>query len=115
MILGEESGKSYGGVGARFALREETVLRADGVKLTKDEDLVPHRWAELEGGYGGKRAIMRITSDPKNPGAPYQWCLRDYGFIGPSIPGRTASVTGYTLEPGKPLKVAFTVEVKDVK
>lgn len=111
----EESGKSYGGVGARFAAREGTTIRADGATLAKDEDLIPHQWAELEGVYGGKRAVLRIASDPKNPGAPYQWCLRDYGFIGPSFPGRTAAVDGYTLQPGRPLKVAFTVEVRDVK
>ncbi len=108
-----ESGKSYGGVSARFAAREGTVLRADGQTLAKDEDLNPHQWAELEGVYGGKRAILRITSDPGNLNAPYQWCLRNYGFVGASFPGRTAASDGYTLEPGKPVTLKFRVRVSD--
>jgi hypothetical protein len=110
-----EAGKSYGGLSARFAPREGTTLRADGEALQKDEDLTPRRWAELEGVYGGKRAVLRITPDAGNPGVPYQWCLRAYGFVGASFPGRTAAVNGYTLERGKPLKLKFRVEVRDAK
>ncbi len=106
--------KSYGGLGARFAGRQGTILRADGEVLAKDEDLIPRRWAELEGVYGGKRAVLRITPDAKNPGVPHQWCLRAYGFVGPSFPGRTATVDGYTLEPGKPLTLQFRVRLSDV-
>jgi hypothetical protein len=110
-----ESGKSYGGLSARFAERTGTVLRADGETLAKDEDLTPHKWAELEGEYGGKRALLRITPDAKNLGTPYQWCLRNYGFVGASFPGRTATEDGYTLQPGKPLALKFTVEVRDAQ
>ena len=110
-----EAGKSYGGLSARFAAREGTTLRADGEVLKKDEDLTPRQWAELEGVYGGKRAALRITPDAKNPGTPYQWCLRAYGFVGASFPGRTAAVDGYTLEAGKPLTLKFRVQVRDVK
>jgi len=35
-----------------------------------DKDLTPRRWAELEGIYNGKRAILRIAPDPNNLGAP---------------------------------------------
>jgi hypothetical protein len=108
-----EPAKSYGGFSARFAPREGTTLRADGEAVNKDEDLTPHQWAELEGAYNGKRAVLRITPDPKNPGAPYQWCLRAYGFVGASFPGRTAAVDRYTLEPGKPLILRFRVQVRD--
>jgi hypothetical protein len=111
----EEAGKSYGGFSARFADRQNTVIRADGETLTKDEDRNPRKWAELEGVYGGKRAALRITPDPKDPGTPYQWCLRNYGFIGASFPGRTATVDGYTLEAGKPLTLTFRVRVEDLK
>jgi hypothetical protein len=104
-----ESGKSYGGFSARFAPRENTVLRADGETLTKDEDLVPHRWAELEGVYGGKRAVFRITG-----AEPSQWCLRKYGFVGASFPGRTEAQDGYTLQPGKPLTLRYTVRIADL-
>ena len=71
-----ESGKSYGGFSARFAPGESTILRADGEVLAKDEDRNPRKWAELERVYGGKRAVLRITPDEKNSGAPHQWCLR---------------------------------------
>lgn len=110
-----ESGKSYGGFSARFAARAATVMRADDETLAKDEDLTPRRWAELEGVYGGKRAVLRITPDASDPGAPYQWCLRQYGFVGASFPGRTASQDGYTLEPGKPLTLRFRVRVSDAR
>ena len=108
-----EEGKSYGGFSARFAPRTTTILRADGQTLTKDEDLTPRAWAELEGVYSGKRATLRITPDPGNPRAPYQWCLRGYGFVGASFPGRTDTQDGYTIEPGKPLTLKFRVRVSD--
>ena len=60
-------------------------------------------------------AVVRITPDEKNPLAPYQWCLRAYGFVGASFPGRTETVQGYTLEPGKPLRLAFTVTLTDLE
>jgi hypothetical protein len=101
-----EPSKSYGGFSARFAAREGTVLRADGETLAKDEDLTPRKWAELEGVYGGKRATLRITSDAAN-----QWCLRNYGFVGASFPGRTPEQDGYTLEPGKPLTLHYRVRL----
>ncbi|MEO8370418.1 MAG: DUF6807 family protein [Candidatus Solibacter sp.] len=104
-----EAGKSYGGLSTRFAAREGTVLRADGATIAKDEDLVPHKWAELEGVFGGKRVALRITAE-----TAMQWCLRNYGFVGASFPGRTATVDGYTLERGKPLTLKFRVAVKDL-
>jgi hypothetical protein len=109
-----EHGKSYGGFSARFAARESTVVRADGEVLTKDEDRNPRKWAELEGTYSGKRAVLRITPDEHNPGAPHQWCLRSYGFIGASFPGRSDTVDHYTLEPGKPLTLKFRVRASDL-
>jgi hypothetical protein len=107
--------KSYGGFSARFAPREATVLRADGAVLQKDEDLVLHAWAEFEGVYQGKRAILRIMPNPSDTGTPYQWCLRNYGFAGASFPGKTASTDAYTLEPGKPLTLRFEVTASDAE
>lgn len=110
-----ETGKSYGGLSARFAPRTATVIRADGQTITRDEDRNPRKWAELEGVYSGRKAVLRITPDEKNPGAPYQWCLRSYGFVGASFPGRSDTVDHYTLEPGKPLTLKFRVSVADVR
>lgn len=109
-----EAGKSYGGVSARFAPRTDTIVRADGQTIAQDEDRTPRKWAELEGVYGGKRAVLRITPDEKNPGAPHQWCLRNYGFVGASFPGRSDTVDHYTLDPGKPLTLKFRVSVSDL-
>jgi hypothetical protein len=108
-----EAGKSYGGFSARFAPREGTVVRADGQTIAKDEDLNPHAWAELEGVYNGRKATLRITPDSADLKAPYQWCLRNYGFVGASFPGRTATEDGFTLQPGKPLKLKFRVRLSD--
>ena len=115
-LLGsQEPSKSYGGFSVRFAARENTILRADGETLSKDEDLTPRKWAELEGVYGGKRVTLRITPDPAGIGFPYQWRLRNYGFVGASFPGRTAAVDSYTLEPGKPLTLNFRMRVTDAQ
>ncbi len=111
----QEPGKSYGGFSARFAPREGTVIRSSDGPVTKDEDLVPHRWAEMEAVYGGRKAVLRITPHEGNPGAPYQWCLRNYGFVGASFPGRTAESNGYTLQPGVPLRLRFTVTASDAR
>lgn len=110
----QEKGKSYGGFSARFAPREQTALASAEGPVPRDEDLVPHKWAELTASYGGKKATLRIAPDAKNPGVPYQWCLRNYGFVGASFPGRTDAVQGFTLQPGKPLTLKFTVTVSDV-
>lgn len=111
----QEKGKSYGGFSARFAPRQDTILRADGVRLDRDEDLTPRKWAELEAVYNGRRAALRITPDAGNPLAPYQWCLRNYGFVGASFPGRTDTIQGFTIDPGKPLRLGFTVTLTDLK
>lgn len=65
----QEPGKSYGGFSARFAARENTILRADGETLSKDEDLTPRKWAELGGVYGGKRGRQaRHSAHHAGPG-----------------------------------------------
>jgi len=107
----QERGKSYGGFNARFAPREGTLLRADSQPIAKDEDLVVHKSAELEASYSGRRAVLKITVLSN---APHQWCLRNYGFVGASFPGRFGENDGYTLEPGKPLTLKYFVTVSDV-
>jgi len=108
------AGKSYGGFVAHFAPAEDRVLRADGQAVTGDEDLNRHRWAEVEGVYDGKRAVMRITPDAADPGMPYQWILRTRGFVGASFPGRSGIADGFTLKPGTPFSLAFLLRVADV-
>ncbi|MBI4909121.1 MAG: PmoA family protein [Acidobacteria bacterium] len=104
-----ESGKGYGGVSVRFAPRQGTTLRTSEGQLKKDEDLVPHAWAELEASYQGRVAALRVTADPANPGEPNVWCLRFYGFIGASWPARTGAV----IEPGKAAKLRYTISAAD--
>jgi hypothetical protein len=110
----KEQGKSYGGFSARFAPRTDTVIRTDHGVLAKDDDLTAYRWAEMEATYNGKRARLRITPDSKNPLAPHQWCLRKYGFVGASFPGRSDAAHSYTIQPGEPLVLRFRVTVADV-
>jgi len=109
----DDANKSYGGFCARFAPREETVIRTDQGVLPDRDDLHAHQWAELEGVYQGRRAALRITPSPSNPGLPYQWCLRPYGFVGASFPGKTAQVSSYAIHPGKLLVLAFRVDLTD--
>ncbi len=97
--------KGYGGLCLRFAPRENTVLRTDTGQESRDTDLVPHPWAELEGTFAGRRAAARIDIDPGNPGFPNGWCLRNYGFLGVNFPG----LEPYTLAPGKPLTLKYRI------
>jgi len=103
-----EKGKSYGGLSARFAPRTETAITADTGPVAKDEDLVFHKWAEMRALYDGKPATLRITAE-----SPTQWCLRNYGFVGSSWPGRDGATQSFTLQPGKPLKLKYRVSLSD--
>ncbi|MCC7154788.1 MAG: PmoA family protein [Bryobacterales bacterium] len=106
----QDNSKGYGGFSARFAPRQDTIIRTDKGVLAGDEDHVRHDWAELEASYSGKKAVLRITSEASNPGAPYEWCLRQYGFVGANFPG----VSGFRLEPLKPLILKFRVSLRDL-
>jgi hypothetical protein len=110
-MAGMQDGKGYGGFNVRFAPREDTVVRTDKGVEARDTDLVPHAWAELEATYQGKRARLRIDSDPKNPGYPEGWCLRSYGFLGANYPG----IQPVHMEPGKPVTLRYTVTVAAVE
>ena len=110
----QDKGKSYGGLNVRFAAREGTKIRSSEGDVPKDTDYVTHRWAELEGVYGGKRVAVRVEADPRNPHDPPQWCLRNYGFVGAAFPGRSESVSGFKLEKGKPLTLRYKVTLTDL-
>jgi hypothetical protein len=102
--------KGYGGFSARFAPREGTLIRTDTGILSGDEDHGRHAWAELEASYAGKKALLRITSEPSNPGPPPEWCLRQYGFAGANFPG----VAGFKLQPKEPLILKYRVTLRDL-
>lgn len=105
-----ERGKGYGGFDCRFAPRTGTAIVADTGPVARDEDHVPHAWAEMEALFDGRRAGLRITADVRNPDFPGEWCLRNYGFIGASFPG----VKAYRLDRGKPLTLRYRVRVFDI-
>lgn len=94
--------KGYGGLSFRFAPREGTVIRTDTGVEARDSDMAPHRWAELEGSFGGKRAGARVELDK-----PEGWCLRHYGFLGVNYPG----LQPVTLAPGKPLALKYRIRI----
>ena len=108
-----EDGKSYGGLSVRFAPRENTVIRTEKGVSEKDENLNPHERAELEAVYNGHKAALRIDNEESNDGGAPQWCLRHYGFLGAAFPGKTAQRDSFTLKPGKPLTLRYSVTVSD--
>jgi hypothetical protein len=110
-IGGWQESKGYGGFGMRFAPRQQTVVRTDAGVEAKDTDMVRHPWAELEATYEGKRARVRIDGHASNPDHPQGWCLRHYGFLMPNYPGQSI----VKLEPGKPLRLRYTVTVASVE
>lgn len=108
-----EESKSYGGLSIRFAPREHTVIRTEEGVSEKDEDLNSHDWAELEATYNGHKAALRIDNAASNEGGSHQWCLRHYGFLGAAFPGKTRDRDSFTLEPGKPLTLRYSIVVAD--
>lgn len=97
--------KGYGGFSVRFAPRQATEITTGQGVEARDTDMVPHRWAQLEGVFAGRRAALRIDIDPANPGYPNGWCLRRYGFLGVNYPGRVP----VRLKPGTPLRMKYRV------
>ena len=109
-----EDGKSYGGLSVRFAPRTQTVIRTEKGISETDEDLNAHDWAELEAIYDGRKAALRIDNSAANDGGSPQWCLRHYGFLGAAFPGKTKDRDAFTLEPGKPLTLRYSIVVSDL-
>lgn len=107
-IAGEQADrKGYGGFSVRFAPRTATRIVTDSGVETRDTDMAPHRWAQLEALYEGRPATLRIDIDPANPAFPNGWCLRHYGFLGVNYPG----LETHTLVPGRPLRLGYRVTV----
>lgn len=104
-----EDAKGYGGLCVRFGPRAETRILTPEGAVSENENEVPHAWAAMEALFNGKRAGLRVTSDPANPRHPPGWCLRPYGFVGANFPG----LQPYALAPGKPLALRYRVTVYD--
>jgi hypothetical protein len=105
----KEKGKAYGGVSMRFAEATDTEISSSDGIVPQDEDLVPHRWAELEATYDKGRAAVRIDSHPANPGEPNVWCLRRYGFAGASFPGPSP----FVIEAGQSVALRYRITIED--
>ncbi len=107
-LLGAE-GKGYGGLGLRFAPRQDTVITSEEGRQAKDSDTHKSWWADLSARFGGRQAASgaAIFIHPDNPGGPNAWTLRHYGFLGPCWPG----LEPYTLEPGKPVTLKYRLWV----
>lgn len=107
-LLGAE-GKGYGGLGLRFAPREDTVITIEEGRQTRDSDLRKSWWADLSARFAGREAVsgVAILVHPESPGAPNGWTLRHYGFLGPCWP----ALTPYTLEPGRPVTLRYRLWV----
>lgn len=103
-------GRAYGGVSMRFAPRANTTIESADGPVRKDEDLNPHKWASFAATYGGRTVRVTMTPDPTNPDQPNVWCLRYYGFLGASWPGRQPA----TLAPGKPVRLAYDIHIDDL-
>lgn len=108
-----EEGKSYGGLSLRFAPRSQTVIRTEEGVSETDEDLTSHDWAELGATYDGHKAALRVDNTPANEGGSPQWCLRHYGFLGAAFPGKNKDRDSFTLPPGKPLTLRYSILVSD--
>ena len=104
-----DDAKGYGGLCVRFGPRDETRILTPEGPVTANENEVPHAWAAMEALFSGKRAGLRVSSDPSNPRHPPGWCLRPYGFVGANFPG----LQPYTLAPGQPLLLRYRVTVYD--
>lgn len=100
-----DSDKGYGGFNIRFSRRTGTRIDTAEAGDVPDSDLRPQPWAELTGDFDGKRAGVRITIDPSNPGSPNGWCLRHYGFLGVDFPG----LEPYRLDTRQALTMKFRV------
>jgi hypothetical protein len=108
-----DTNKSYGGFNLRMAPAKEVKMRTSEGPIDKDEDLVPHAWAEWTGTFAKGRATVRVIPDPSNWGGAPQWCLRQYGFIGANYPGKKVAGASIDLKKGKPVTLKFRVEVRD--
>lgn len=107
-LIGEIT-KGYGGLGLRFAPRQDTVITTPGGRRDKDSNLERFPWADLSARFAGREepSGIAIFIHSANPGFPSGWTLRPYGFLGPCWPG----LEPHTLRPGKPVTLKYRLWV----
>ena len=105
-IRGEET-KGYGGLCLRFAPRQETVITTPNGRILEDSDLRAFSWADQSGRFGGMQLLsgVAIFQHGENLAYPAGWCLRHYGFLGVSWPGREQ----FILERDLPVTLRFRI------
>lgn len=81
--------KGYGGLSFRFAPRDSTVILAPDGPERQDSNDRRNIWTDLSARFlhSDNRSGVAILQHPANPGAPAEWCIRAYGFLGVSWPG----------------------------
>jgi hypothetical protein len=103
-ILGA-AGKGYGGLGLRFAPRQDTLITIEEGPQTADSNMKRSPWADLSARFADREAFSgaAIFEDSGNPGAPNGWTLRPYGYLGVNWPG----LEPYVLQPGQPIRERY--------
>ncbi len=104
-------GKGYGGFGVRLAPhRDQVITTPEG---TIAGDLLHRRfpWVDYSARFRGSDRIsgVAVFVHPDNEGAPVEWILRQYGYIGECWPGLGKRI----LEPGRPLVRRYAILVHD--
>ena len=105
-LLGAEN-KGYGGLSFRFAPRDCTVITSPLGRVREDSNDQLFVWTDLSARFrgAGQFSGATILQHPGNPGAPAEWCIRHYGFLGVSWPG----LHRITLEADKVVTFRFRI------
>ncbi len=105
-MAGSRNSKGYGGANFRPAPFTEEVITTE-LGEQKDSDLRRFPWADFSARFEGaeNRSGVAIFPHPDNLNTPNGWCLRHYGFLGVSWPGRNP----YLLRTGRPLTLRYRV------
>lgn len=100
-------GKSYGGLTARFAVRNQNDVMITVPDGQSAEDLkeTPLPWADLTTQFENApgRSGGAVFVHPNHPDYPPTWLTRHYGPLCVGWPG----VKARTFEPGKPFRLAY--------
>jgi len=102
-------GKSYGGLNARYAPREKTLITVPSGPTKQDLPDTPLAWADLTAKFKDQNARSpsgaAVFVDPGHPDYPPTWLTRHYGILCVGWPG----VKGKTFEPDKPIRLCYRI------